>query len=190
MRLLGYHANLLDLFLTYYTEKCSAEMLPLLSFPDILLVSVKEAKPKAFFDMSFHRTIFRSNKVDWDSFKSYMVEASLSGFLKYRAYRTATIISEWIIFGVECVYPIIIIRKYQTGSLQKVLQTYYYNIYPRKWCSTAFAEFKTTHSHWKKDLENEMCGYLQVVQTKVESKRHVPVSSGKYLSKFSIYAYY
>lgn len=151
---------------------------------DISFVSVKEAGPKACFDMSFHRTMFRSNKVDWDSFKSYRADVPncyanlwMNHFwrrkcIPHNNYRQ---IPNW----------------FTTKSAVNIAHCYhYYNIYPREWCSRTFAEFKTTQSHCKNVLENEMCGYVQVVRTKVESRRRGPMSSGKYLSKFSIYAYY
>lgn len=56
----GYHAKLLDHFHTFCPEKFSAELLPPLCPSDHSLVSVKVvAKPKAFHDVPFHRTIFR-----------------------------------------------------------------------------------------------------------------------------------
>lgn len=49
--------------------------------------------------------IFRDTKADWDRFKSYMVESSLSALFKNRASRTAISISEWNLFDIENVIP-------------------------------------------------------------------------------------
>lgn len=63
--IIGHHANLLNLFLTSFPDKCSAEVLTLLCSSDHSLINVKiDAKPKTSSNVPFHRTIFWYTKTD------------------------------------------------------------------------------------------------------------------------------
>lgn len=73
-------------FLDHCPNKCSTVVLPFLCF---LEHSLFFAKPKASPDIPCHRAIFRGSKADWDSFRSYIVEALFPRFFKIKAPGTA-----------------------------------------------------------------------------------------------------
>lgn len=66
------------------------------------LISVQiEAKENASPDLLFRRTIFPYTKAEWDSFRSYTKEAPLLILSKHAGSKTATLVSEWILFEME-----------------------------------------------------------------------------------------
>lgn len=97
----GHYTNRLGLFLTSCPDKCLSKVLPPLGTSDHSLITVQiDAKPKAYPDVPFHRTIFRYAKADRDSFGSYMMKASLSIFFKHAASKTLSLVwsfLEWIV---------------------------------------------------------------------------------------------
>lgn len=65
-----------------------------------IFVMVNE-KPETPSDVSIHKTIYRYNKIDSDSSRSYFVEAPYLALFKSGRFRTTSFISEWIITGIE-----------------------------------------------------------------------------------------
>ena len=91
----GQYANLLDLFLTSCPEKCSTYVLSPLGTSDHFVVSVKiDAKSEISTDAPFHRTVFRYSKADWDSFRSFMADASLSHIFNQHVEKAACLTSD------------------------------------------------------------------------------------------------
>lgn len=69
----------------------------------LFLVSAQfDYKPMTSPDFPFHRRLFRYEKADWDTFRSYISESPLPASFKRAARKTAAIISEWIFPGMEC----------------------------------------------------------------------------------------
>lgn len=105
-----------------------------------------------------------------------MAEASLTSFFKHTAFKTAGLVSKWILIGTEIFIPQKTFKQKPNsqGWLNtNLLQTYlnhYYNSYHSEWCSWTFAASRTAHNHCTV-LENEKCSDDRAVYTKFESKQ-------------------
>lgn len=80
----GYHANLLDLFLTSYTDRCSMEVLPLFGTSNRSLIHVMgDAKTKTYSERLFHRTVSNPSLLI-----SECVLSSIESFIPHKTFST------------------------------------------------------------------------------------------------------
>ena len=97
--------SLLDLFLTSCSEQCQACPCSPLGRSDHLVVEINiNMPPNESTDVPFHRTVYRYNNADWDSFRSHLAETP-KAYFKHRASKTAQLVSDWIYAGIESFVP-------------------------------------------------------------------------------------
>jgi len=102
----GQYPNLIDLFLTCCTERCIHTVSSPLGRLDHCKVNVSiNVQCKESSDVPFHRKVYRYSKADWDEFRSFMADAPLDYFSKFKVSRTAFLITDWVLAEIENFIP-------------------------------------------------------------------------------------
>ena len=93
---------ILDLFLSSTPELFQSFPNTPLGTSDHLVVTVNINLPqKQSTDVPFHRTVYRYNQADWDTFRSYLADAPTKSFFKHHASKAAKLVSDWIAAGSD-----------------------------------------------------------------------------------------
>lgn len=118
-----------------------------------------DSKPKGSSDVPFHKTIYWYNKVDWNSFRSYITEASVSALFKNGSSRMSSLISDSRFS--PALKALSLTKIYQQKSVFAVVLTHcnhYYHLYQREWCSRTLASW-TLHNNCKspRKCKEQLC---------------------------------
>lgn len=131
-----------------------------------------DVNPKPSSDVPLHKTIYRYIKGDWDFFRSYISEASLSPLFKSEFSRTVLFISECNISRIECFIPH---KKCQQKTNSRPWFIPEYAVanahrshfdYQRKRYSRMLASFRIALNHCKKVVKNVKSSDMQAVKNK------------------------
>ena len=175
----GQFPSLLDLFLTSCPDTCDQSVHSPLGSSDHCVIQVKVvAKCKVNPDVPFHRTVFRYSKADWDGFRSFLSEISLSNIFSHGTPKIASLLSDWILTGMECYIPS------KTFQLKPNSQPWFtpecaaaiahrnhhFHLYHSNMCEETKASFRTARNHCKRILRNAQYSYAKSIQARIGSE--------------------
>ena len=172
-------ASLLDLFLTSVPEFCTPTQLPPLGTSDHCTISVSIELPvKASTEVPFHRTVYRYSQADWDNFRSYIADAPVKHFYKFRASKLASLISDWIRNGIDIFIPH---KKFQqkphsqpwfTPACAAAIshRNHYFHAYHRNPSDITRFDFRTTSNRCKYVLNAAKDHYASLIQSRIDNE--------------------
>ena len=175
----GQFPSLLDLYLTSDPDSSSASVLPPLGKSDHCVVSVSVDFPtKSSSETPFHRTIYRYSQADWDTFRSYLTDAPLDYFFRFRANKLATLLSEWILNGIDLFIPH---RRFQQKPHSQpwfspacaaaiAHRNHFFHLYHQDPNSHTKSQYRTASNRCKYVLNNAKNQYANMIKLRIEAE--------------------
>ena len=176
----GHYPNLLDLFLTSCPDRCTHTVSSPRGRSDHCMVSVSiNVQCKKSSDAPFHRTVYRYSKANWDEFRSFMADAPLKHFFKFKVSKAASLITDWVLAGIENFIPH---KKYQQKPNSQPWFTpecaaaiahrnHFFHLYHRNRCDETSAAFRTARNNCHRVLSEAKDAYALSIQARIDQEQ-------------------